>query len=520
MKAIKSIFFICFAIIGLMVACTDDIKQPLSAEFSSDVVEIMIGEKVTFKDESLGKPTKWNWYFEGGTPASSILFSPTVTYDTPGTYAVRLVVGRGNDSVSVNKDAYIVVNHPSEITVDFFADKTTATNEDIIEFKDLSVGYPTEWLWEFTPEEGNIVTSTEQNPSLRFEPGIYDVKLTATNPNTSSSKTVSKYLTIIDKHSVAADFGAVTRNTFAGGNIKFQDKSSGNATEWLWTFEGGTPSTSTEQNPVVTYSSPGKYKVTLVSSNDVNASTMEKEDFVVVIPSEDLVMYFPFDGSAQDAGPNQLHPEILNKGNTEIKFDASSRFTGSNSEGRSAAQFMSADANNYAILSVPESDLLDFQESDFTVSFWAKVPTISRNTAVFHHGAAPGTPNASRQSWFRFQPSGNFVVFCVEHTGRAGNWVEYKEKRMDDGEWHHYVCIYKTIDGQKTGYMYIDGVLVLTNENKPMKSIYKAPYYIGCNYRFTSGNFAPENFLNGFLDDYILYNRALTDQEAKDLYTY
>ena len=32
-------------------------------------------------------------------------------------------------------------------------------------FKDLSKGYPNEWLWSFTPKEGGaVITSTEQNP--------------------------------------------------------------------------------------------------------------------------------------------------------------------------------------------------------------------------------------------------------------------------------------------------------------------------------------------------------------------
>lgn len=44
------------------------------------------------------------------------------------------------------------------------------------------------------------------------------------------------------------------------------------------------------------------------------------------------------------------------------------------------------------------------------------------------------------------------------------------------------------------------------------------PYYIGCNYRFTNGEFAPENFLNGYLDDFILYNRILSEEEIQDLY--
>lgn len=522
MKTIKIIYLLSCALIGLIIACSDEMTQALAPEFSSDIQEIIIGQEVTFKDESLGEPSKWNWYFEGGTPATSILFSPRVIYNTPGTYSVRLVIGRGNDSVSLTKDSYVVVNHPSEITVDFSADKTIATNEELITFKDLSTGYPIEWLWEFTSEDGVILTSTDQNPSRKFEPGIYTVKLTAANPNISSSKIVENFLTVIDKYSVAADFGAVARNTYTGGIIHFRDQSSGNVAGWSWTFEGGTPATSTDQNPEVTYTKPGKYRVKMIASNDVNTSTVLKEGFISVISSENLVMYFPFDGNSLDVGPNQLNPFILSKGDIGILFNADSHYSGTDAEGRSAAQFQSVDANNYAILSVPESDFLDFQTSDFTVAFWAKISNITKNMAIFHHGSGPGArpDNENRQSWFRFQPTNQYVRFCVEQKGKSGNWVEYTEKSMADGKWHHFVCIYKEVDGKKNGYMYIDGELKVSNISKDIKTIDKAPYYIGCNYRITSGNFEPENFLNGYLDDYILYKRALSDQEAKDLFIY
>ena len=81
-------------------------------------------------------------------------------------------VGRGSNVNEIVKEQYITVNYPSQITANFSADKTTATNEDIISFKDLSKGYPNEWLWSFTPKEGGeIITSTEQNPQMMFSPG-------------------------------------------------------------------------------------------------------------------------------------------------------------------------------------------------------------------------------------------------------------------------------------------------------------------------------------------------------------
>ncbi len=40
-----------------------------------------------------------------------------------------------------------------------------------------------------------------------------------------------------------------------------------NATSYQWTFQGGTPETSTEENPTVVYESEGEYEVTLIASD-------------------------------------------------------------------------------------------------------------------------------------------------------------------------------------------------------------------------------------------------------------
>ncbi|GAB4039018.1 M43 family zinc metalloprotease [Spirosoma gilvum] len=69
-----------------------------------------------------------------------------------------------------------------------------------------------------------------------------------------------------------ANFRAEAQQVLLGGQVKFYDLSGGFPTSWQWTFEGGTPSTSTEQNPTVTYNQPGKFKVTLVVSNVVGQS--------------------------------------------------------------------------------------------------------------------------------------------------------------------------------------------------------------------------------------------------------
>ncbi len=56
--------------------------------------------------------------------------------------------------------------------------------------------------------------------------------------------------------------------------IAFKDASwKAGITSWSWSFPGGTPSTSTNQNPTVTYASPGWYDVTLTVSNSAGSNT-------------------------------------------------------------------------------------------------------------------------------------------------------------------------------------------------------------------------------------------------------
>ncbi len=55
------------------------------------------------------------------------------------------------------------------------------------------------------------------------------------------------------------------------------------ATSWSWTFEGGTPATSTAQNPTVTYAVEGTYDVTLMVTNDFGTDTLTETDYITVV---------------------------------------------------------------------------------------------------------------------------------------------------------------------------------------------------------------------------------------------
>lgn len=135
----------------------------------------------------------------------------------------------------------------------------------IVNFQNLSTGNPTSWSWDF----GNGNTSTLQNPvATYFTPGTYTVKLTATNVNGSNTLTRSQYISVYE--SPTADFSADKTSGCFPLSVQFTDASTpgtgNNNISWLWDFGNG--STSTQQNPLATYTAAGLYNVTLKVTND------------------------------------------------------------------------------------------------------------------------------------------------------------------------------------------------------------------------------------------------------------
>lgn len=81
------------------------------ADFYADVTETSTGAEVNFYDESSNNPTEWDWTFEGGTPATSDVQDPTVTYSAEGTFDVTLVVTNEGGSDVLTMTDYITIDN-------------------------------------------------------------------------------------------------------------------------------------------------------------------------------------------------------------------------------------------------------------------------------------------------------------------------------------------------------------------------------------------------------------------------
>ena len=81
---------------------------------------------------------------------------------------------------------------------------------------------------------------------------------------------------------LTAAFSADDTNPCEDDESTFTSSSAGAITTWDWTFEGGTPATSIEENPTVVYETPGSYDVTLEVGDGVATATITKEDYITV----------------------------------------------------------------------------------------------------------------------------------------------------------------------------------------------------------------------------------------------
>ncbi len=219
---------------------------------------------VTFGVQSVA----WNWNF--GDPGSdpnntSSLKNPVHEYHSPGSFDVKLVmVNTFGCKDSLIKPTRVFANPVAKFS------NSIACSGDPTKFYDRSKpgdtieGY---WHWTFGDASSKKDTSLFQNPVFRYKKaGNYIVKLLVRDLNGCSDtadSTITVNVTPLSAFTLTENFEG--RN----GVIQLNNQSSG-ADSYSWDFGNG--QTSTDENPVATYSLDGSYMISLVSTNRYNCS--------------------------------------------------------------------------------------------------------------------------------------------------------------------------------------------------------------------------------------------------------
>lgn len=223
---------------------------------------------VNFENLSSDNATDFEWSFPGGIPATSNDFSPQVTYNNSGIFSATLIAAN-----ETTQDTFILSN---AITVETapIADFNFDINDLTVSFQNNSTG-GTNVFWDF----GDTNSSITESPTHTYdEPGVYLVSLLVENDCGEDMISIS----LIVGDAPQADFTAAPQTGCAPLSVTYSNLSTGLYDNINWTFPGGTPSTSIEENPVVTYLDPGQFDVTLSINGPLGSNNNTVANFIAV----------------------------------------------------------------------------------------------------------------------------------------------------------------------------------------------------------------------------------------------
>ena len=257
----------------------------VKANFTMNTTEGAAPLTVQFTDTSTGglaPPDTWEWYFYqlvDGMPEIEPFYStaqqhPAYTFSQPGEYLIVLLVFRGEVSDATTGNPVIVT--PAPPVANFTGSPTIGSAPLTVQFTDTSIGNVSAWLWDFG--DGN--TSTLKHPQKTYDtPGLYTISLNVTTDGVSNTTTHEDYINVTSYPvPPVASFIGIPASGRAPLTVRFTDLSTGGPTAWFWQFGDGT--TSTEQNPQKTYTTTGRYTVSLNATNKDGSNVAAKTDYI------------------------------------------------------------------------------------------------------------------------------------------------------------------------------------------------------------------------------------------------
>lgn len=278
------ILFLIFSSFFLGLSCVKEETQEITIDFSYHFVDTdMVPARVSITNNTKGADT-YQWTFEGASPNNSTQKNPgELLYPTPGTYIIRLVA-ENKDGVKETLEKQIEIK--PELVVAFSTHIVDNNFPPVtVNFTNNTVG-ATEFQWTF--EGGTPAGATDMNPgSVVFEnPGEHIIRLVAGNGTTSYEKSD----TIVVAPHLHADFNFEVPFLNQDMQVPLQlsmNNLSVSATDFVWQFDSGSPATSTDVNPVVSYDTPGTYTISLQASNgkETDAHSIQ----ITLLPNTNLV---------------------------------------------------------------------------------------------------------------------------------------------------------------------------------------------------------------------------------------
>lgn len=288
-----------------------------------------------------------------------------------------------------------------------------------------------------------------------------------------------------------AEFVANASNITTGSSVTFTNTSH-DATSYSWSFPGGTPSSSTAINPVVTYSDAGQYDVTLTANGPGGSNSQTKTKYITVTASSaslpsGTIVYYNLANNFNDGSGNNYNATPSGT----ITYGA-----------RGTSTFADFDNNSYADIFTGAASVAVRPTTAITVMAWVKVD------AADTWGGFVGCiqDNGSTENGWVLGTRSNKFSFALRGANTSVLTYLTASTTFTTGQWYHVAGTY---DGA-TLKLYINGTLNVSSTAQSGNIKYATSHW------FTLGRYKDEdeNFgHDGGLDEVYVVNRALTQSE-------
>ena len=331
------------------------------------------------------------------------------------------------------------------------------------------------------------IGASPPNSSGYFKGKIDDISIYNRAINQAEIDSLYHNLWPANTNKPVANFTVTDSTIFSADSVIFTDISTNMPTSWKWSFPGGIPATSTQQNQTVRYNTSGTYSVTLIASNTIGSDTLIKNNYIEVQQASlnvGIIAYYPFNGNANDESGNGNNGIVNGATLTTDRYgyaNSAFYFDGVNSDIN--------DSNSFALNPT----------GSFTYNVWIQNDSLGSDAFVFDRTTAT-TPMVS------LRVSDSIPIFEFRDDG--GNLTNLTSSKKIDNNWH-FITIQR--DYGNFFNIFVDTVLTAQFADGGA-SLTPPTLTIGA---MEGGAGA---YFKGKIDDISIYNRAINRTEIDSLY--
>lgn len=214
-------------------------------DFTANVTSGCSPVTVNYTNLSVGA-TQYYWTFPGGTPSSSTLQNPVVTYNSAGSFDVTLLASDGSCGVSVTKSSYINITSAPVAPNAPQGEGSLCNTAAVQTYTTGSIANATAYTWELTPAESGVITPNGTTCTIDWNDswtGTASLKVQASNDCGAGPWSPVKSITLSEIPSQCAAPTGPASLCMNAPDTQYSTTGATPATYYVWSLQPNTAGT-------------------------------------------------------------------------------------------------------------------------------------------------------------------------------------------------------------------------------------------------------------------------------------